>query len=79
MSRRIVTAVVTVFALAALTVGLLAVFGSAGPAGATGPKVAPEPYQAAHAWAWRERGRLRFRPATDFSSPTPTEAATAAL
>ena len=63
--KRIITTVVTVVTLSGLALGVLAVFGDTGRASAAGHKVAPEPYQAAHAWAWSGTG-------TSTTIPIPT-------
>jgi hypothetical protein len=56
MKRRIVSTVVAVLALTGLAVGVFALSG--GPVSAAGPKVAPEPYQSAHAWAFSGTGTI---------------------
>jgi hypothetical protein len=56
MKRRIVLAGVAAAALTAMAIGVLAL--TSGPVGASSPTIAPEPYEAAHAWAWSGNGTI---------------------
>jgi hypothetical protein len=62
--KHIAMTVVALLALFGLAIGGLALF--SGPVGAKAPKIAPEPYQSAHAWAWSGTGTIPIPTGTRF-------------